>query len=219
MDIQTERRLIEQAKTDPRAFGELFDAYYPKILGYAIRRSGDVSTAEDIVANTFVKALKALPRFRWQGVSPEAWLFAIANNELRMHFRKYKHLVSLDMLFEESGFELEDEYDLAAEVQEAQERLERHALFVRAQALILTLPLKYQEVLVLRFGEHKKVAEIAQITGKREGTVKSLISRGLAQLGAKLAVQQATAKTQRSASPRIVVDGGQSALKTSGKRI
>jgi RNA polymerase sigma factor (sigma-70 family) len=44
------------------------------------------------------------------------------------------------------------------------------------------LPAAYQDVLLLRFVEHKKISEIAQILDKKEGTVKSLLSRGLARL-------------------------------------
>ncbi len=55
------------------------------------------------------------------------------------------------------------------------------------QKEIILLPQKYQEVLVLRFFEKKKIKEIAKILGKREGTVKSLIHRGLERIRLKLA--------------------------------
>lgn len=182
MDLQTERLLIARATTDPEAFGPIFDAYYKKILGYTIKRVGSVAVAEDIVAETFMKSLKGLPRFRWRGVSIEAWLYAIATNEIRQHLRKHRFAASLDEMYEQTGFEIEDDYDLVAEAAEAQEKLERYTAFIRAQRLITTLPVKYQEVLVLRFGEQKKIHDIAAILSKREGTIKSLLSRGLAQL-------------------------------------
>jgi len=46
------------------------------------------------------------------------------------------------------------------------------------------LPLKYQEAIALRYFEEKTVAEVAEILGKPEGTVKSLVSRGLERLRA-----------------------------------
>ena len=179
-DLEAERKLVELAKIEPAAFGELFDMYYQTILGYVIRRTGDVALAEDLVSETFIKALKKLPGFTWQGTSVEAWLFTIATNEIRMHFRKKRFILSLDELFEQKGYEMPDEQtDLTAELQEAEEKLSRQALFLQAQKMIAQLPTKYQEVLVLRFGQNKKIAEIAIILNKREGTVKSLISRGL----------------------------------------
>lgn len=179
MDLESERILIEQAKTDAEAFGILFDRYYPKMLGYTIRRVGSVPAAEDIVAETFMNAMRGLPKFRWQGVSIEAWLYTIAGNQIRMYFRRNRHVSSLDELYEQAGFEPESDYDLVQEAQEAQDKLERQQSFLLAQQAIAELPIKYQEVLVLRFAEHKKIGDISRILGKREGTIKSLVSRGL----------------------------------------
>lgn len=204
-DLEAERKLVELAKTEPAAFGELFDTYYQILLGYTIRRTGDIALAEDLVSETFIKALKKLPGFTWQGVSIEAWLFTIATNEIRMHFRKRRFSLSLDELFEQTGYEIPDETtDLAAELQEAQEKLSRQALFLQAQKAIAQLPIKYQEVLVLRFGQNKKISEIAAILGKREGTVKSLLSRGLSQLRSHFS----KAKTQPNMLKSIVPHEG-----------
>jgi RNA polymerase sigma-70 factor (ECF subfamily) len=181
MNLEAERLLIEQAKIDPESFGVLFDNYYQKLLGYTVRRTGSVVIAEDIVAEAFMSALKGLPKFRWQGVSIEAWLYRIVGNQIRMHFRKSRPMSSLDELYEQ-GFELEAEYDLVQEAQEAQEKLERRQDFMMAQRIIASLPIEYQEVLVLRYAENKKIKEISEIVGKREGTIKSLLSRGLALL-------------------------------------
>jgi RNA polymerase sigma factor (sigma-70 family) len=187
MHLEDERRIIEQARTNPEAFGIIFDKYYPKILAYTIRRTGSVVIAEEIVSETFTKAVRHLPKFRWQGVSIEAWLFRIVINEMRMYFRSNSPVSSLEDLYQREGFEAQADYDLAEEASEAQEQLERHEQFIRARKLLAKLPSKYQDVLLLRFIEQKKVEEIAHILGKKEGTVKSLLSRGLARLRAELA--------------------------------
>lgn len=197
MELDEERRVVEQAQTNPEAFGLIFDKYYPKILAYTVRRTGNIAVAEEIVGETFIKALKGLPRFHWHGISIEAWLFRIAINEMRMHFRKATPVVSLEGLYQQDGFEPPSDYDLAQEIQEAQERLERHEQFIRARQLVGALPAKYQDVILLRFIEQKKVSEIAQILNKKEGTVKSLLSRGLVRLRAefvKKSVQPTTRK-------------------------
>lgn len=202
MQLDDERRIIEQARTDPEAFGAIFDAYYPKILAYTVRRTGSIVVAEEIVSETFAKALRNLPKFRWQGISIEAWLFRITINEMRMYFRSNAPIASLDELYQQEGFEAQSDYDVAEEALAAQEELERHEQFIRARKLLGTLPPKYQDALLLRYIERKKIAEIAHIMGKKEGTVKSLLSRGLARLRAQLA-QKPLQQTKRN---RIVKD-------------
>ncbi|QQR55274.1 RNA polymerase sigma factor [Candidatus Peregrinibacteria bacterium] len=179
-----EEELIEAARKDPEAFGVLFDLYHPKILAYLIHRTGELALAQDLAAETFFKALSKLWQFRWRSVSFSAWLYRIATNELRMHFRGKKKLCSLEAMMENTGFDLKDSADLEEELRLAEEVLERHEEFLRVQKQIQTLPLLYQEVIALRFFEEKSVKEIASILNKREGTVKSLLSRGLEKLRA-----------------------------------
>ena len=57
-----------------------------------------------------------------------------------------------------------------------------HTDFLRIQKQLLGLPLSYQEVMALRYFEEKSISEISLITGKKEGTVKSLLSRGIEKL-------------------------------------
>ena len=78
--------LIERAKTDPEAFGRLFEAYYDRIITYTYRCSLNLAVAEDLTSNTFFKALRGLPKYRHR-VSFLAWLYRIAANEVRMHWR------------------------------------------------------------------------------------------------------------------------------------
>ena len=65
---------------------------------------------------------------------------------------------------------------------EAQEKLKQHQDFLKIQKEIFKLPIRYQEVITLRFFEKKKLKEISEILGKKEGTIKSLVHRGLEKL-------------------------------------
>ncbi len=187
MDLQKERELIQRAKKNPVEFGQLFYIYYPQIFGYVLRRVADPSTAQDIVAETFLKAYQNLGRFKWRDVSIGNWFYKIATNELRVYFRKSKYAPrSLELLFETDGFEPISDQDLHQEMVDAQTAIERQEQFVAAQKILATLPIKYQEVISLRFVEKKKLSEIALILDKKEGTVKSLVSRALAKLREKL---------------------------------
>jgi len=65
---------------------------------------------------------------------------------------------------------------------EAERKLREYDDFLAIRSKILALPIKYQEVIMLRHFERKGVKEIAEILNKKEGTVKSLLSRGIGKL-------------------------------------
>ncbi|HSE29897.1 MAG TPA: RNA polymerase sigma factor [Candidatus Saccharimonadales bacterium] len=183
MQKDKEQKIVELAKTDATAFGELFDHYYPKIFNYVFRRTADFESAQDITAETFIKSLDKIKTFEWRGIPFSAWLYRIASNEIANHFRdKHSKNSSLEALLEEQGFEPIDETDIQAELEAAEEEVSRHVKFLQVQKQILKLPIKYQEVLSLRYFENKTIDEISQITNKKPGTVKSLLSRGIKKL-------------------------------------
>jgi RNA polymerase sigma-70 factor (ECF subfamily) len=183
MDKNTERELIQRAKTDPQAFGEVFDFYYPKISNYIFHRVGEPAASQDITSTVFFKAWQGIAAFEWRGLPFSAWLYKIASNEVNSHFRSHKmRPASLEALFEASGFELPSGQELEADLIKLQDALEVHQDFVLVQQLLLELPLKYQEVLALRYFEKKPLQEVADITGKNLNTVKSLLTRGTVKL-------------------------------------
>lgn len=89
---EDEQALVEQAKTDPQAFGRLYDRYVTRIYQYAYRRTGDKARAEDVTAATFEKALRHIRDFEWRGQSVVAWLYRIARNEAVVQHRRHKWL-------------------------------------------------------------------------------------------------------------------------------
>lgn len=183
MDLTQEKELVLKAQRDPEAFGLLFDKYYPQIYGYILKRTINVQLTEDIVSETFFKALNNLKKFKWQAVPFSSWLYRIATNELNDHYRgSQKTSFSLNELQEKSGFDIESESNLEAELIEKQNDLEKHEAFIKMHNKIKELPEVYQEVIVLKYFEKKKIIEIAEILNKKEGTVKSLLSRGIDQL-------------------------------------
>jgi RNA polymerase sigma-70 factor (ECF subfamily) len=183
MDLNEEKELVRQAQNTPDAFAQLYDLYYPKIFGYILRRTANLEAAQDITSETFFKALKKLWQFRWRNVSFSSWLYKIASNEINQYFRRveYKKSISLEEL-QEQGFEPISPNDPESELIEAQEKLRQHQDFLEIQVKIIRLPAKYQEVIALRFFEQKQIKEIAEILGKKEGTIKSLLHRAVEQL-------------------------------------
>ena len=183
MDLSEEEELVKRAQKAPDAFAKLYDQYYPKIFGYVLRRSANLEAAQDITSETFLKALGKLWQFQWRNVSFSSWLYKIATNEINQYFRKaeYKKSVSLEEL-QERGFELLSPHDPENELIEAQEKLKQHQDFLEIQKKITKLPAKYQEVIALRFFEKEQIGKIAEILGKKEGTIKSLLHRAVEKL-------------------------------------
>jgi len=183
MPLSDEREIVRRAASDASAFAELYDHYYPRILNYCVRRTGSAHVGQDLAAETFFKALKHIGRLRWLGLPFSAWLYRIATNELNAYFRRGRYRpLSLEALREAGAFEAVAPDDPALEVVRAEETLQKHQSFLQCQRLIARLPSHYQEVLALRFFEGKQLKEISVILGKPEGTIKSLLHRGLNQL-------------------------------------
>ncbi len=170
---QEEQALIERARHDPLAFGELYEHYVDRIYNYLYQRTGNHFDAEDLTARTFMRALSNLDRYTFRGVPFSAWLYRIAHNA---HANWYRHrqrhqMVSLEAFNghpEDSGA-LEDL---------TQGRIEKKALL----DAIRQLPSDRQELLILKFSEGLTNAAIAEIMGRTEGAIKSLYHRTLLSL-------------------------------------
>jgi RNA polymerase sigma-70 factor, ECF subfamily len=167
MDLKQEQQLVERARSDVNTFGELYDRYYPQILGYVLKRTANIAAAQDVTSEVFFKALSNLHRFNWRGVPFSAWLYRIANNEVANHFRKNGHQqLELDKVTNSAAHA---EPSCESELIAAESELKKHEDFLVLHANITRLPARYQEVIVLRFFENKKIREITEILGKQEG--------------------------------------------------
>ena len=175
IDLEKEKNLVERAKHDSDAFGLLYARNYDKIFGYILKRTASLSVAQDITSDVFFKALKNIGKFRWSGVPFSAWLYRIASNEFATHYRKNTRQQSYIKELYQSGSSSE-------ELVEAGNKLREYEDFLVLHDSIAQLPLKYQEVITLRYFEDKQIKEIGQILGKSEGTIKSLLHRGLERL-------------------------------------
>jgi RNA polymerase sigma-70 factor, ECF subfamily len=180
MDLEQEKEMVARAKTDSRAFGELYEHYYSPILAYILRRTASLETAQDICSEVFFKALHNLEKFQWREVPFSSWLYRIANHEIANHYRDHhRQTSSLKEVFESAPPE---EPSPETDLLEAEAEIKRHEDFLALHGNLSRLSLKYQEVITLRYFENKQLKEIAVILGKSEGTVKSLLHRGLEKL-------------------------------------
>jgi RNA polymerase sigma-70 factor (ECF subfamily) len=177
VDLEEEKELVKRARRDPEVFGRLYDQYYPQIFNYVLRRVANIEIAQDITSEAFFKALKNLRQFHWRNVPFSSWLYRIATNQITDYFRKGKQ--EMFSLEEISDSITPSNPSIESEVLEAGEELRRHEDFLLLHENISKLPIKYQDVITLRFFESKQIKEIGEILGKREGTIKSLLHRGL----------------------------------------
>ncbi len=88
---QEEESLIQRAKQgDRKAFAQLYEEHFDRIYRYVVLRIGDKMEAEDVTQQVFLKALRSISSFKWQGVPFAAWLFRIAHNQVVDYLRKKK---------------------------------------------------------------------------------------------------------------------------------
>jgi RNA polymerase sigma-70 factor (ECF subfamily) len=178
MDLDKEKELVARAATDSAAFGELYDSYFPQIFGYALKRTGSVALAQDIVSEVFLKAFKSIEKYEWRALPFSAWLYRIASNEISSQYRKLKFFTSSFTTNTELEIAGGSRESLEAELVAAQDILDEKREMAEIRKCLLSLPNKYQEALSLRYFEGLGVSDICAIMNKKEGTVRSLLSRG-----------------------------------------
>jgi len=182
-EFEKDREWIQRSKEDPSAFQYLFDKYYNMIFNHVLRRTCNGVLAQDITANTFLKALENIKKFQWRGVPFSAWLYRIATNEINQNYRKIRRTVSLT---EEKLLRLKGDNHTDAALIQAEEKITQDENFRKLHEALTNLKLKYQSALTLRYFEKKSIKEIAFILDLAENTVKTHIHRGLKQLKERL---------------------------------
>ena len=185
MQPDKEKELIRRVKKDPQAFSVIYDENYKAIFSYVFRRLGNYEIARDVTAETFLKALQKVGSFEWRNIPISAWLFRIATNEINLYFRRSRHRTTY---LDDADLHLQLLYEVGIETEKAalEKALQENEEFLLVQKRLLELHAKYQEVIALRFFEGKSIREISMILRKKEGTIKSLLSRGLGKLRLKI---------------------------------
>jgi RNA polymerase sigma-70 factor (ECF subfamily) len=179
-----ESGLVELAKSDPEAFGELYQRNVDRIYTYVYYRIGNEADAEDLTARTFYQALENIPRYVEKGVPFAAWLYRIAHNLVANYHRTrnrwrmtpledLEHLASLGMASPRAS----ERPDRAAEANEKQRAL---------WSAIRRQPEERQRLLILKLADRLSNEEIGRLMGRTESSIKSLYFRTLRALKADL---------------------------------
>ncbi len=171
--LNEERLLVERARRNPEAFGEIYSQYHDRVYAYVYGRVGTRESAEDITADTFVLAMENIARYEWRNVPFSAWLFRIAANQVAGHYRRSRPCTHLDeyMVYDEAGPEEE-----ALRLAEAEHV--RHVL--------MGLKTDQQRAMELRYHHGLRASEIASEMGRTEASVKLLLFRAMHTLRARM---------------------------------
>jgi len=172
---QDEIALIDAAKEDPQAFGELYKTYVERIYTYIYFRTGSVKDAEDLTEKVFIKAMSHIQGYKHMGLPFSAWLYRIAHNLVANYHRDHarKQEISLDNVPGQILLQTHHRPEIdAIHSQEVDDLL----------ATIRKLSPIRQELLILKFVDQLSNAEIGKILRKSEGAVKSLYHRTLIEL-------------------------------------
>ncbi len=171
--LADDAQLVEWAKDDSLAFGELYERYVKKIYNYVYYRTGNHYDAEDLTSRVFFRALGHIGNYTDRGVPFSAWLYRIAHNLIANWHRDRgrQRVLPLDDYLTSDGHI--DSPESATESLEERERL---------LLSIHELPAERQELLILKFVERMSNAEIGKIMDRTEGAIKSLYHRTLLSL-------------------------------------
>lgn len=163
------------AAGDRAAFQFLVERETPRVFRACYRILGRVEDAEEVTQETFVLAYRALGAFRGDG-HPAAWLSRIAVREAwrKSADRNRRDKLTADLDPADAAIP----HDTRDPMSEAVHMEERESV----RAAVEQLPDLYRHVVALRYFAELSIGEIAEATGRPDGTVKAQLHRGLKRL-------------------------------------
>jgi RNA polymerase sigma-70 factor (ECF subfamily) len=167
--------LVERAQGgDTAAFGLIYDRYVDTVFRFIYFRVGNRPLAEDLTSDTFLRALKRIGSFTWQGRDLGAWLVTIARNLVADHFKSGRYRLEVT-----TGDVLDADREDRGPEGSPETAVVDHITNVALLTAVKQLNPEQQECIVLRFLQGFSVAETAQAMGKNEGAIKALQYRAV----------------------------------------
>jgi RNA polymerase sigma-70 factor, ECF subfamily len=173
------------------AFERLYAEHAQGLYGFLRYRTNDPVLAEDLLADTYERVLRARRRFDPRKASAKTWLYTIALNCLSDHHRRRAaEGKALELVATTPGQEslddrwASDQTELIDEIADRErDELSERDLLSRSLALLQG---SEREAIALRFGADLSIAEIADLTGEQFTTIEARVYRGLRKLRAEL---------------------------------
>ncbi len=151
-------------------FERLYNDHVQGLFGFLLYRTGDRALAEDLLADTFERALRGRRGFDRRKASEKTWLYAIALNRLRDHKRRADAEGRALVRVSGGASDLVDEPAADLEHRDA------------VQRALAALSVEEREAVALRFGADLTVPEIAKVLDQPLTTVEGRVYRALRKL-------------------------------------
>jgi|UniRef100_A0A7V3YFH4 RNA polymerase sigma-70 factor (ECF subfamily) len=178
---QSDREIIQEVLNGNKdLFAVLVARYEKPIFNYVYGLVRQRQDAEDLTQEAFVKAFFALRTYR-DSFEFSTWMYRIARNVCLDYFRRQK-IRSFFSLNTPVGEEEDELGDFLPEGKDPEEGVLKEELLERVSQAVGQLPLKFREVIVLRYVEELSYEEIARILDVPVGTVKTYLHRAKAKL-------------------------------------
>jgi RNA polymerase sigma-70 factor (ECF subfamily) len=152
---------------------EWYETWGPSVYGYLRFHVASVDEAEDLTADVFLRAIRAVDRFDATRGSPGHWLVRIARNVLRDHQRRERRCRPAPPAAL---------YDLRCDAPSPEEKLLWQEEVGRLLAAVATLGAADREVIGLRYGSGLDTAEAAELLGVSQAVVRTRLWRALGRL-------------------------------------
>jgi len=169
-DLERDTAWVARVRAgDERAFAEVYDAFFPRVYAFILKRVGDAAEAEDLTQETFVQLYRSFGSYEGRS-SLITWTFGIAHNVCSRYFRH----CSRWMVGPRDARTLEDSPTDAA----IETRLDAAHLLERCDEVLETARRPaHQEIFRLRYAENRSIRAIAREVGKSSEAVKVSLRR------------------------------------------
>jgi RNA polymerase sigma-70 factor, ECF subfamily len=170
VDSGSDEFIALAAAGDREAFGRLYERHAVRVFRHAYFLTSDVSLAEDLTAQTFLKALEAIGRYEDRGVPFIAWLLRITVNLAINHRKALKNGIHAQL-----PEQIVDNDTLNSPEQSCTIKSEGERVWTKVREL----PLEQRQVIVMRFMEDLPYSDVAAVLGKSIGAVRVIQFRAL----------------------------------------
>ena len=193
--------LVDAARAgDAGAVEELLRRVQPRLLRFGMRMCGDPEDAKDVLQDTLLAALRALPEFAGRS-SLDTWLYAIARSQCVRRRRRSKFAPPRELSLHDEAAALE----LPDPARGAEQQVDDRRLARALDRAIAALPPAQREVLLLRDVEGLTAPEVGAALGLTIEAVKSRLHRARAQVRRDLApLLDGKAARRRPGCPNVV---------------
>jgi len=184
LDVEWSQVVRRCMDGDSGAWAELVRSHHRRVYGLCYRFTGNPADAEDLTQDVFLKVYSNLSSFDTDRGSLQVWITTMTRNLLVDNFRRTRNQRATSSLDDgwESTEELQPIARLVASGPSPHESAAQKELAKMVQNALARVSVELREAVILRDLQDLDYKEIAQVLGIPEGTVKSRISRGRAEL-------------------------------------